>query len=235
MAPTPSCSSPLQSPCFPLPPPSPGGTQVRLLALMPNPDCCPSSLAASRCDTAELVKQAWLSARCAVPGAGPISLHSLAPSYSPRASPCLSWGLGEAGAFLAKSPLPIRVYVLLRHAQVLQSRPLMPLSANFRALGAGGTAHSSLHANYAHLTPERREREGMSVDAVAGFLLRRLCPPEQQLVSMDGHMGNCRMGRIRESAKKKKGKSRRQRQLKQIWCGSGECVCVHMHLCTFTE
>lgn len=79
----------------------------------------------------------------------------------------------------------------------------MPLSANFRGLGAGGTAHSSLHANYAHLAPEQREREEMNVDAFAGFLLQRLCPLEQQLQSVDRHTGECRMGRIKEKAKKK--------------------------------
>lgn len=120
----------------------------------------------------------------------------------------------------------------------LQSHPLMPLSANSRALGAGGTVHSSLHANYTHLTPEWREREGMNLDAYACFLLQRLCPPEQQLQTIDRHMGDCRMGRIRESVKKKKGRgesyylTQRWRHLKQIWCDSGGCMFAYapMHL-----
>lgn len=68
----------------------------------------------------------------------------------------------------------------------------------------------------------------MSVDAVTGFLLQRLCTPEQQLVSMDGHMGNCRMGRIRESAKKEKGKVSETEAVKAdlVWQWR-VCVCAY--------
>lgn len=81
-----------------------------MLALMPNPDCSPSSssLAASRCDTAELVKQAWQSARLCRPWCQ-AGLPSFPRPFLPtlRIS-LLSTCLGEAGALLAKSLLPIR-------------------------------------------------------------------------------------------------------------------------------
>lgn len=67
----------------------------------------------------------------------------------------------------------------------------------------------------------------MILDAVIGFLLQRLCPPQWQLVSMDGHMGDCRMGRIRESAKKEKGKVLETETVKAdlVWQWS-VCVCI---------
>lgn len=68
-----------------------------MVALMPNPNQCQPSHAASHCDTTKLVKQAWQSVCPAVPGARLISPPSLTPSYPPHASPGLSWGLGEAG------------------------------------------------------------------------------------------------------------------------------------------
>lgn len=86
--------------------------------------------------------------------------------------------------------LPIRVYELFHHAYVLHSHPLLPLSASFRGLGAGGTLCSSLWANYAHLIPEeRRKGEGVSLDAFTGFLLLRFCPQELQHVSVNRYMG----------------------------------------------
>lgn len=181
---------PLETPCFPVPLPFRGSTQV--LALMPNPDCSSSSssLAVSRCDTTELVKQAWQSACLCRPwcqaGLSPLPssllthlVHLLA-LLMPGGSWCLPGQISASH----------KVYVFLHHDKGLQSHALMPLSANFRALGAAGTLHSSLHANYAHLTPEeRRKGEGMSLDAFTGFLLQRLCPQELQHVSADRYTG----------------------------------------------
>lgn len=71
------------------------------------------------------------------------------------------------------------------------------------------------------------------------FCFRNFAPPEQQLQFMGRHMGDCRMGKIRESVGGKKNKEKRKnltqrwRPLKQIRCDSGVCMCayapVHLH------
>lgn len=126
----------------------------------------------------------------------------------------------------------------------LQSHPLMPLSANFRALGAGGTVHSSLHANYAHLTPERREGKGMSVGCFCKIFASETLPPRSSNSSPWADISEIVewvklekvWGGKKKRRRRKKEKSyyliQRWRLLKQIRCDSGVCICAYapMHL-----
>ena len=169
-----------------MPLPFPGSTQVHSLALMPNPDYSLSWLAVSCCDTTELVKQAWQSAHLCRPGARPISPPSLTPSYPPHASPCLSWGLGEAGAFRQIS---------VSHKGLCTSSPCLGFAVMSPDATISQFQSTRCWWDLALLfacklcTSNTRRKEERRRDAFTGFLLQKLCPQELQHVSADRYIG----------------------------------------------